>query len=166
MKIENTELEGVLLITPSTIFEDFRGEYIETYNKNEFNKSGIDIEFIQDDFSISRKNVLRGIHGDTNTWKLVTCLSGAFFLVVVNNDKESKQYKKSISLTLSDRNKLQVLIPPKFGNGHLILSETAIFHYKQNTLYDRSSQFTIKWNDPEYSIYWPIKNPILSIRDL
>ena len=56
-------------------------------------------------------------------------------------------------------------MPPKFGNGHLILSEEAIFHYKQNTEYDRSAQFTIKWNDPELNLWWPIKNPILSIRD-
>jgi dTDP-4-dehydrorhamnose 3,5-epimerase len=165
MKVEKTDLNGVMLISPPTIFEDFRGEYIEIYNKELYFKNGIKVNFIQDDISISKKNVLRGIHGDQETWKLVTCLFGSFFLVVINNDPDSKEYKKSVSFTLSDKNRLQVLIPPKFGNGHLVTSDQAIFHYKQSTLYDRSRQFTIKWNDPKYKLWWPLKNPILSERD-
>ncbi len=165
MKIEQTTLDGVLLITPPTIFEDFRGFYVETYNKKSFNESGIAIEFIQDDISVSRKNVLRGIHGDQETWKLISCLHGSFYLIVVNNDKLSPQYKKWTSFTLSATNRHQVLIPPKFGNGHLVLSKEAIFHYKQNTNYDRSGQFTILWDDPDYNFWWPIKNPTLSRRD-
>ena len=165
MQIEKTGLDEVLLITPPTIFEDFRGEYIEIYNKDIYKKNCIDIDFIQDDISVSRKNVLRGLHGDQETWKLVSCLYGSFYLVVVNNDPTSKQYKKSISFTLSDKNRQQVLIPPKHGNGHLVLTEQAIFHYKQNTDYNRSGQFTIKWNDPEYKLWWPTKMPILSMRD-
>jgi dTDP-4-dehydrorhamnose 3,5-epimerase len=86
--------------------------------------------------------------------------------VVVNNDNQSTQYKKWQAFTLSDKNRKQVLIPPKFGNGHLVLSNEAIFHYKQTTQYDRSSQFTIIWNDPNYKIWWPISNPILSQRDM
>jgi len=85
--------------------------------------------------------------------------------VVVNNDPNSDQYKQSVSLTLSDKNRQQVLIPPKYGNGHLVLTKQAIFHYKQNTEYNREGQFTIKWNDPEYNFWWPIKDPITSIRD-
>ena len=165
MKIEKTELNGVLLITPPTIFEDFRGEYIEIYNKDIYKRQGIDIDFIQDDVSVSRKNVLRGLHGDQETWKLVSCLFGSFYLVVVNNDPTSTQFKKSISFTLSDKNRQQVLIPPKHGNGHLILTEKAMFHYKQNTNYNRQGQFTIRWNDPAYKLWWPISNPILSQRD-
>lgn len=165
MQVENTALDGVLLITPSTIFEDFRGEYIETYNKNNYFKKNIKIDFIQDDISISKKNVLRGIHGDQKTWKLISCLFGSFYLVVINNNPSSDQYKKHISFTLSDRNKKQILVPPKFGNGHLVVSDEAIFHYKQSTDYNREGQFTIKWNDPEYNIWWPINRPILSIRD-
>lgn len=165
MKIEKTDLDGVVIISPNTNFEDFRGEYIEIYNKTEFSNAGISVEFIQDDISLSRKNVLRGIHGDQTTWKLISCLYGSFYFVVVNNDKKSSQYKQSISMTLSDKNRKQVLVPPKFGNGHLVLSEEAIFHYKQNTEYNRDGQFTIKWNDPEFNLWWPIQNPILSIRD-
>lgn len=165
MRVEKTDLNGVLLITPPTIFEDFRGEYIEIYNKDIYKNHGINIDFIQDDISISRKNVLRGLHGDNETWKLVSCLYGAFYLVVINNDPTSDQYKKSISFTLSDRNRQQVLIPPKHGNGHLVLTDQAMFHYKQNTEYNRAGQFTIKWNDPEYSLWWPINSPIVSQRD-
>jgi dTDP-4-dehydrorhamnose 3,5-epimerase len=165
MRIEKTELNDVLLITPPTIFEDFRGEYIEIYNKNIYQSHGINVNFIQDDISISRKNVLRGLHGDNETWKLVSCIYGSFYLVVINNDPTSEQYKKSTSFTLSDRNRMQVLIPPKHGNGHLVLTDKAIFHYKQNTQYNRAGQFTIHWNDPEYGLWWPIKNPIVSQRD-
>ena len=165
MNVEKTELDGVLLITPPTIFKDFRGEYVETYNREIYLENGIDTNFIQDDISVSKKNVLRGIHGDQSTTKLISCLFGSFFLVVVNNDPTSKQYKKSISFMLSESNRLQVLVPEKFGNGHLVLSEQAIFHYKQNTQYNRAGQFTIIWNDPEYNFGWPISDPILSARD-
>ncbi|MEK9569206.1 MAG: dTDP-4-dehydrorhamnose 3,5-epimerase [Paracoccaceae bacterium] len=165
MKIESTDLNGVLKITPPTIFEDFRGTYIETYNRDLLLEHGVDVDFKQDDISRSRRHVLRGIHGDQSTWKLVSCLYGAFYLVVVNNDPGSAEYRRWTSFTLSDGNKQQVLIPPKFGNGHLVLSDEAIFHYKQNSNYDRQSQFTLKWNDPDLAIWWPVINPLISIRD-
>ena len=144
INIKKTKLKNVLEITPSTIFTDLRGSYIETYNQKHFHNKSIKIKFIQDDISVSKKNVLRGIHGDNKTWKLVTCLHGSFYLIVVNNDKNSSQYKKWTSFTLTENNYKQILIPPKFGNGHLELSKKAIFHYKQNTMYNRKSQFTIK----------------------
>ena len=163
-KVSQTKLQRVLLIEPD-VFKDFRGEYIETYNEGEFQKNGIDVKFIQDDFSVSKKNVLRGIHGDPDTWKLVSCPYGKFFLAVVNNDKNSDQYYQYETFTLSDENRKMVLIPPNFGNGHLVLSDLALFHYKQSTYYNPKKQFTIKWNDPKLNIDWPIKNPILSKRD-
>ncbi len=164
MQVSKTKLEGVLLIKPD-IFEDFRGEYVETYNKELYRKNGIDIEFVQDDISVSSRNVLRGIHGDGETWKLISCLYGKFYLVVVNWNEASPQFGKWESFVLSDRNRLQVLVPPKFGNGHLVLSELAIFHYKQSTYYNRGGQFTLLWNDPKLNIWWPINNPIVSRRD-
>ena len=165
MEVETTGLKGVLAITPPTNFEDFRGSYVEIYNRELFHEAGITQDFIQDDISTSTRGVLRGIHGDGKTWKLISCLYGTFYFVVVNNDPESDEYKKSIAFTLSDRNRLQILVPPKFGNGHLVLSNEAIFHYKQTTTYDRASQFTIKWDDPNYGIWWPTTSPILSQRD-
>ena len=85
--------------------------------------------------------------------------------MVVNNDQSSPQYRCWEGFTLSDQNRLQVLIPPKFGNGHVVLSEQAIFHYKQTTYYNRAGQFTLAWNDPSLKIWWPIKNPLVSQRD-
>lgn len=163
MNIRKTEL-GVWVIEPY-VFEDYRGNYVETYNTNEYKLNGIDVNFVQDDISTSRKNVLRGIHGDTETWKLVSCLYGSFFLVVVNCDKSSDSYGAWESFILSDRLYKQILIPPNFGNGHYILTDSAIFHYKQSTYYDRSKQFTYKWNEPLFGITWPTKTPILSERD-
>lgn len=165
MKVENTKLKGVLLITPPTIFEDFRGTYVEIYNEALYKDLGVRDAFVQDDISVSRKDVLRGIHGDDETWKLISCLQGAFFFVVVNNDPESEQYREHVTVTLSDRNRIQVLVPPKFGNGHLVLTDQAIFHYKQTTQYSREKQFTLKWDDEAFGIAWPITQPILSQRD-
>jgi dTDP-4-dehydrorhamnose 3,5-epimerase len=165
MEVTKTKLEGVLLIKPPTIFEDFRGRYVEIYNREIYREAGIGIEFIQEDVSVSSRHVLRGLHGDGTTWKLISCLYGRFYFVVVNNDPESPQFRQWVSFTLSDSNCLQVLVPPRHGNGHLVLSESAIFHYKQNTEYDRESQFTIPWNDPKFKIWWPVSQPILSQRD-
>jgi dTDP-4-dehydrorhamnose 3,5-epimerase len=165
MKVSKTALDGVLLIEPPTIFEDFRGTYVELYNEPLYREAGIADKFIQDDISVSRRDVLRGLHGDHHTAKLVSCLHGAFYLVVVNNKKDSPQYRKWTALTLSEQNRLQVLIPPGFANGHLVLTDSATFHYKQTTLYDRTSQFTLFWNDPALKLWWPAANPIVSRRD-
>ena len=164
MVVEGTELQGVLLIKPD-IFEDFRGCYVETYNEDLYRENGIDAKFIQDDISVSTKYVLRGLHGDAETYKLISCHYGKFYFVVVNCDEESPNFGKWQSFTLSAENRHQVLVPPKHGNGHLVLSDQAIFHYKQTTYYNPKGQFTYKWNDPRLSIWWPINNPILSRRD-
>lgn len=165
LEIVRPKLDGVLLITPPTIFEDFRGTYVETYNQELYARSGITVPFVQDDISTSSRHVLRGIHGDSETWKLVSCLYGIFYLVVLNHDKTSPQFGQWEGFTLSDSNRIQVLIPPKFGNGHVVLSDTAIFHYKQTTYYNRDGQFTVAWNDPAFKIWWPIASPIVSQRD-
>ena len=165
LEVKTTSLKGVKLISPPTNFQDFRGSYVETYNKELYNQAGITEEFIQDEISTSSKNVLRGIHGDQETAKLISCLFGSFYLIVVNQDKESEEFGKWESFTLSDTNRLQVLVPPKFGNGHLVLSDLAIFHYKQTTSYNRASQFTILWDDPKFDFWWPVSTPILSRRD-
>jgi dTDP-4-dehydrorhamnose 3,5-epimerase len=164
MQVSKTKLEGVLLIKLEA-FDDFRGQYVETYNEKLYHEHGITVRFVQDDISVSSRNVLRGIHGDAETWKLISCLYGKFYLMVVNCDRESKAFGKSQSFTLSDTNRCQVLIPPKHGNGHVVLSDQAIFHYKQNTYYNPKGQFTYRWNDPQLKLWWPVKDPILSQRD-
>ncbi|MDH3316267.1 MAG: dTDP-4-dehydrorhamnose 3,5-epimerase family protein [Gammaproteobacteria bacterium] len=164
MQVTKTKLDGVLFIKLEA-FEDHRGYYLETYNEKLYNEHGIAVKFVQDDISVSTHRVLRGIHGDAETWKLVSCLYGKFYLVVVNCDRESGDFGKWQSFVLSDTNQCQVLIPPKHGNGHVVLSERAIFHYKQNTYYNPKGQFTYKWNDPQLDLWWPVRNPILSQRD-
>lgn len=164
MIVEKTKLDGVLLIK-RVGFEDHRGEYLELYNEKLYREKGIDIHFVEDDISIATRGVIKGIHGDDCTWKLISCLHGKFYLVVINYDKQSKDFGKWEFFVLSETNKHQVLVPPKHGNGHLCLSEKSIFYYKQSSYYDPSSQFTIKWNDPKFNIWWPIKTPMLSQRD-
>lgn len=165
MDVFKTKLEGVMLIKPPTVFEDFRGTYVELYNEELYKKAGITVDFVEDDISVNSRHVLRGIHGDGKTWKLVSCLCGKFYLVIVNWDETAPQFGQWESFVLSEQNRLQVLIPPKHGNGHLVLSEQSIYHYKQSAYYNRAGQFTILWNDPKLNIWWPIKNPILSRRD-
>lgn len=164
MEVFSTTLEGVMLVKLD-VFDDLRGEYIESYNEDLYRKHKIDIKFVQDVMSISTRHVLRGIHGDNETWKLFTCIHGKVYFIVVNCDEESDNFGKWQSFILSDRNMHQVLVPPKYGNGHLIMSNKAIFHYKQSTYYNPSIQFTYKWDNPKFNIWWPIKNPILSQRD-
>ena len=164
MEVVKTKLEGVLLVKLG-VFEDFRGHYVETYNEEEYKKQGIIVKFVQDDISTSFRDVLRGIHGDEETWKLISCLRGRLYLVIVNCDKSSKQFGEWESFVLTDNNHWQVLVPPKFGNAHLALTDKIVFHYKQSTYYNRSKQFTYKWDDPRFNIWWPVKNPILSKRD-
>lgn len=176
-KFFKTKLEGVLIIKPES-FEDFRGEYVETFNEKKYSeeiaknlkgtiyqKEALILHFIEDDISTGCRGVIKGLHGDTKTWKLVQCLFGKFYLVVLNYNPKSKDYGKWEAFTLSDKNRFQVLIPPMYGNGHLVLSEYDIYHYKQSAYYDLDNQFTIKWDDPRFKIWWPIKNPILSLRD-
>lgn len=165
MEVSETKLEGVLLITPPTVFRDERGVHVELYNKRQYQSCGIDIEFVQDNISVSKQNVLRGIHGDYETWKLISCPHGTFYLVVVNWVEGSSQYRHWESFELSDQNRKQVLVPPSFGNGHYVLSQHAVFSYKQSSYYNRNAQFSIAWNDPDLAIDWPCNDPILSKRD-
>ena len=164
--IEYTDLEEVLLVTPPVIHEDFRGTNVEIFNKALYANGVVDkIGWKIDSVSTSRQHVLRGVHGDENTYKLISCLYGTIYLLVVDNRPWSPQYKEWISFTLSDKNRKQVLVPPGYGNGHLVMSKTAVFHYKWSEYYNREAQFTIKWNDPEYEFWWPVRHPILSERD-
>jgi dTDP-4-dehydrorhamnose 3,5-epimerase len=165
VKIRESKLNGLKIIEPNLPFEDFRGKYLQTYDRHFLEVNDIEIEFVEEDVVLSYKNVLRGIHGDKKTWKLVTCLFGKVYAAVVNNDPVSEQYKNWDSFELSDENHLQLLIPPMFGNSYLTLSDISLYAYKQSTYYDRRSQFTLAWNDPEVGIRWPIKEPILSKRD-
>lgn len=164
MIVEKTKLNGVLLIKPD-IFEDFRGNYTEVYNREQYKKNGITDDFIQDDLSTTYKNVLRGMHGDPKTAKLVQCAYGRIYQVVLNCDQNSDQFGQWQSFILSHENRFQVYIPPMYGNGFYVLSDVAVYNYKQTTVYGEAKQFTYKWNDPSFNIVWPCDDPILSERD-
>lgn len=164
ISVSNTSLNEIRLIKPS-VFEDFRGKYVETFNKEDYKKNNISIDFVRDDISTSVKNVLRGLHYDDKTWKLIHCMYGKIYFVVADMRKDSKQYLKWEAFVLTSDNRHQVLVPPGFANGHLVLSDECIFHYKMSEYYDPENETGVKWNDPKLNIFWPVKDPILSQKD-
>ena len=152
-----------MLIKPD-VMEDFRGSNAEAYNAELYKKNGVTQDFVLDTYSVSSKHVLRGLHGDDKTWKLVNCMQGRIYLVVMNVIPGSAQYGQWESFLLSGDNHWQVLIPPNFVNGHIVLTDQVIFHYKMTEYYN-PNQFTIRYDDPKFKIWWPIKNPLISRRD-
>jgi len=144
-------------------FEDYRGELYTLFKQEEH-----ELVFNHDKVSVSKQNVLRGLHGDSKAWKLITCLAGEIYLVVVDNRPSSDTYLTWDSIILTGKNRKQVLVPPMFANGHLVLSSEATFFYKWSypgEYPDVKDQFSLNWKDPKINIYWPINNPILSKRD-
>jgi dTDP-4-dehydrorhamnose 3,5-epimerase len=147
------------------VHTDFRGDLWTIWNKDKFEPQ---LDFNHDKVSTSRKHVLRGIHGDNKSWKLITCLYGEMYFVVVDNRPESPNYLKWDSLILDNKTRKSVLVPPQFGNAFLVLSEDSLFHYKwayPGVYPDVEDQFTLKWNDSRLNIDWPISNPMLQKRD-
>jgi len=165
-----TKLPEVLLFVHES-FEDHRGTYEEIYNKKKFDEACMlnlnhTIDFLETNIAVSSKHVLRGLHGDDRTWKYVTCLKGKYFINVLCYDEGSDFFGHYESFVLSGENKKQLLIPPKHGHGYVVMSEEAIFHYQQSCTYKgMKEQFTIKYNDEKFNMWWPVKNPILSKRD-
>ena len=157
-------IKGIKVIKGS-IFKDKRGKLWTSWKKNK----KILLNFKHDKFSISKKNVLRGLHYDQKTWKLISCVYGKFFFVVVNCKKSSKDYLRVFSTILSDKENVQILVPPGYANGHLCLSDNCVFHYKlsySGKYSDVKNQKVLKWNDPKIKIDWPKKQKlILSKRD-
>ncbi|WP_440913827.1 dTDP-4-dehydrorhamnose 3,5-epimerase [Candidatus Pelagibacter sp.] len=149
----------------SSIFKDNRGTLWTSWLKNKKLK----LVFNHDKFSISKKKVLRGLHYDNKTWKLISCVYGRVFFVVVDCRKNSKNYLKTFSVILNSKENIQILVPPNFANGHLCLSKECVFHYKlsyRGNYSDVNSQKVLKWNDTRLDIKWPIKKDIvLSNRD-
>jgi dTDP-4-dehydrorhamnose 3,5-epimerase len=153
IEVEKTALLDLLVVKP-TILEDHRGTFLDIYYLDGYLENGVDVQFVRDAISTSTKNVLRGIHYDDKTWN-----------VVVDMRQESPTYLQWESFTLTDQDRLQVLVPPQFGNGHLVLSDQCIFHYKMSEYYDPAEEKILKWDDPRANIDWPVKKPILSVKD-
>ena len=145
-------------------FKDFRGEIWTFWQKKYFKN----INFNLDKFTSSKKNVLRGFHGDKKSWRLVTCVKGEILNVIVDFRPDSKNYLKHTSFKLNSKNKTSVLIPPMFLNSWLCLSNEALYAYKwsfKGKYIDSKDQISVKWNNPQIHYKWPVKNPILSKRD-
>ena len=161
-------LKDVKIITPS-IFEEPRGSIWTSYLDSTIGSLlPADINFKHDKFSKSKANVLRGIHGDHKSWKLVSCIHGSVKQVVVDMRENSDTYLTWQSFDLTENNKKMVLVPPGMGNAFYVTGDLALYHYKLAYIgeyVDASDQFTIMWDDPRLNINWPTDNPILSERD-
>jgi dTDP-4-dehydrorhamnose 3,5-epimerase len=160
MELIPTKLDGVILVKPTEIYEDFRGRHREIYNEALFIKAGISARFVQEDCSRSSRGVLRGLHGDRKAWKLVACLHGKVYVAIVH--PESREWE---GFTLSDANQHSLLIPPGYASGHMVLSEEAVFHYKQTEYPAAENQFGHRFDDPTFNVWWPLHAPLLSRKD-
>lgn len=165
---ERLEIPDIILIKPK-VFGDERGFFMETYKFSEFVKNGIPYEFVQDNHSKSQKNVLRGLHYQLEPMeqgKLVRCIRGRIWDVAVDIRKGSPWYAKWVAVELSEENKYMLWIPPGFAHGFVALEDNTEVVYKTTKEYAPELDRGIIWNDPTIAINWPIKNPILSKKDM
>ncbi len=167
MEIVKTPIEGLLIIKPN-VFEDDRGYFFESYNREVFLKHGLDLNFVQDNESKSKKGVLRGMHFQNPPFaqgKLVRVVRGAVLDVAVDIRKGSPTYGKWHSVELSGQNKLMYWIPAGFAHGFLTLEDDTVFFYKCTNVYNKESEGCIRWNDPDRNIAWGQVAPVVSERD-
>jgi dTDP-4-dehydrorhamnose 3,5-epimerase len=166
MMIVETKIPGLIIIEPK-VYGDNRGFFLETWNKERYRTAGIPVDFVQDNLSLSRRGVLRGLHfQNPNTQgKLVYVLQGDVFDIAVDIRLGSPTFGEWVSLTLSGENKRQVYIPPGFAHGFCVTSDTALFVYKCTDVYNPSAEGNILWNDPALGIDWPVAAPELSPKD-
>lgn len=166
-RFTKTEIPGIVLIEPQ-VFGDERGFFMETFKKSEFEVNGVSGDFVQDNHSCSRRNVLRGLHyqeGDSAQAKLVRCVRGEIFDVAVDMRKNSPTYLKWVSANLSESNRRMLYIPAGFAHGFCVLSDEAEMIYKCSKEYDPRSEKGVLWNDEAIGILWPITDPLLSQKD-
>jgi len=166
MKVTKTTLDGVLIVEPQ-VFDDTRGYFMETYQNARYADAGIDVNFVQDNLSFSRKNTLRGLHYQSprGQAKLVQVIQGEVFDVAVDIRRESPSFGKWFGTRLSAENRIQLFIPAGFAHGYCVLSDTALFHYKCSDYYAPKCEGGVLWCDPDLGIAWPLKRPILSAKD-
>lgn len=167
MEIIKTPLEGLLIIKPA-VFEDERGYFFESYNQNKFREAGIEVKFLQDNESKSRKGVLRGLHFQNPPYaqgKLVRVMRGSVLDVAVDIRVKSPTYGKWESIVLSGKNKWMYWIPPGFAHGFVTLEDETIFFYKCTNVYNKASEGSILWNDKDLNINWGVEDAIISEKD-
>jgi len=159
-------LPGLLLIEP-TVFGDGRGFFMELWNQRRYREQGLSAEFVQDNLSLSAKGTLRGLHfqNPNPQGKLVEVLEGEVFDAVVDLRRSSPTFGRWHGLTLSAENKCQFYVPPGFAHGFVVVSERALFHYKCTEFYSPKDELTLRWDDSEIGVPWPVKEPLLSAKD-
>ena len=166
MRVIKTQLPGLLILEPK-VFEDERGFFMETFQKERYAKVGINVDFVQDNLSLSRRDTLRGLHFQ---WpnpqaKLVQVFQGRVFDVAVDIRLGSPTRGKWIGVELSDYNHRQFFIPEGFAHGFVVLSKTALFAYRCSNYYSPADEGGIIFSDPAISIKWPRKDFLLSPKD-
>jgi len=167
MDIIKTKIPGLLIIKPD-VFEDERGYFFESYNRDKFVSEGIDNVFIQDNESKSMKGVLRGLHFQNPPYeqgKLVRVMKGAVIDVAVDIRKNSPTYGQWDSIELTESNKIMYWVPPGMAHGFVTLEDETVFFYKCTNLYNKASEGSIRWNDPNLNVNWGLSNPIISEKD-
>ncbi|MES2513742.1 MAG: dTDP-4-dehydrorhamnose 3,5-epimerase [Bacteroidota bacterium] len=168
MEIIETKIKGLLIVKPK-VFADARGYFFESYNADVFKQNGIDVNFVQDNQSLSNAGVLRGLHFQAPPFaqgKLVRVINGAVLDIAVDIRKNSPTYGQHVSIELTEENKTMFYIPPGFAHGFLTLKDNTIFSYKCTNVYHKASEGTVLWNDSNLNIDWNIASPVLSEKDL
>jgi dTDP-4-dehydrorhamnose 3,5-epimerase len=167
-RFSRLEIPDIILIEP-VIFKDERGFFLEVYKRSAFFEAGIKEEFLQDNHSGSVRGVLRGLHfqrAPEAQGKIIRCIKGEIFDVAVDIRKDSPFFGRWVSIVLSEKNMKMLYVPPGFAHGFQVISEWAEIVYKTTKEYSPEHEGGIIWNDPDLSIEWPIKEPLLSKRDM
>jgi dTDP-4-dehydrorhamnose 3,5-epimerase len=166
MKVMPCDISGLFVIEPQ-VFADSRGFFMELWNELRYNEAGLKAPFVQDNLSRSRRGTLRGLHfqNPRAQGKLVSVLEGEVFDVAVDLRRSSPTFGRWHGLRLSSQNRLQFFVPPGLAHGFQVLSETALFTYKCTEFYSPKDEWTLRWNDPDLDVKWPIETPMLSEKD-
>ena len=168
MKVSKTKITGLLIIEPD-VFSDDRGFFFESFSKMRYEEIGINYDFVQDNFSKSKKGTIRGLHyqiGDKVQGKLCQVIEGEVLDVAVDIRFNSPTFGKYFSLVLDSQKKLQLWIPPGFAHGFSVLSDEAVFSYKCTNYYGKTNERAILFNDPDLNIDWKTSSPVVSEKDL
>ena len=167
MKIQTTNLEGVLIIEP-VVHGDDRGFFLESYHSDRYREAGITQIFVQDNHSRSKFGVLRGLHAQRShpQGKLIRVVRGSVFDVAVDIDPNSNTFQQWVGIDLTEENKKQIWIPPGYAHGFVVTSDFADFEYKCTENYRPEDEYGVRWDDPSVAIPWPVERPLLSDKDL
>lgn len=166
MKIIPSKLPGVRIIEPA-VFGDARGYFVETWNARRYAEIHGPAGFVQDNLSLSSRGTLRGLHfqNPNAQGKLISVLAGEVYDVIVDLRQSSPTFGHWEAFSISAANQLQVFLPPGFAHGFQVVSDTALFHYKCTAFYSAADEHTLRWDDPDLGIPWPLPDPILSAKD-